>query len=163
MRNAVYGMPVVWFHVNVRSHAFLVSHAKNMPVQQKHRQKRKNQQVCGRVNSSPKTDLQIINFKRYLNKNNILLVQPQNAYSAICQRFELQFDVEKFQQYFTLNRVSKIPPNCSVFTSCRTNRYIEQFSLAYPHRYAAARSILCRIRTYGSALVCLHAVPFYDI
>ena len=47
-----------------------------------------------------------------------------------------------------------------VFIFCRTNRYIERFSLSYPHRYAAAGQIACRIRTYGIERVCLHAVPF---
>jgi len=39
-------------------------------------------------------------------------------------------------------------------------RYMERFSLPYPHRYAAAGQIACRIRTYGIALFCLHAVQF---
>ena len=47
-----------------------------------------------------------------------------------------------------------------VFIFCRTNRYMERFSLPYPHRCAAAGQIACRIRKYGIALVCLHAVPF---
>ena len=40
------------------------------------------------------------------------------------------------------------------------NRYVERFSLPYPHRYAAAEQIACRIQTYGIEHVCLQSVPF---
>ena len=97
---------------------------------------------------------------------------------------DLQFDEEKFQQYFGLPREQFDQVLCYIeeyfafWHSCvserkhptlmssrishnfRMNRYMEQFSLPHPQPFAAARQIACRIRTYGITLVRLHAFPF---
>ena len=56
-----------------------------------------------------------------------------------------------FGKHLPLTSYSGFPTRFLV--SYRTNRYMERFSLPYPHRYAVARQIVCPIRTYGSALV----------
>ncbi|KAK2157117.1 hypothetical protein LSH36_198g04016 [Paralvinella palmiformis] len=102
-------------------------------------------------------------------------IEPYNAYSAICRSFELQFDVEKFEQYLQVDQTilnpaklyGETPAPDVIFWIPPSGFYFLPYeSLHGGIQFAVSASVRSRrtnrIRTYGIEHVCLqlHAVPF---
>ena len=142
--------------------------------------KQTNKQVCVFVEwgwvTSPKQILHIIdlNSKQYLLQlllKQFLVVTALQCLFSNMPKIWTTIWCGKIRTILVDQRIlkSKIPPNCSgkhlpltsysrfsrpFFTSCRTNRYMEWFTLPYPDRHSVAGQIVCRIRKCITAGLC---------